>query len=85
MAVSRKKLVTLMRMVLNSRGELVGVDLQEVEIVAEALRPQRLHAHHHPTHEAGPLVAGEVEPAALLEVGEQRLELGQRTRDRPEA
>ena len=58
------------------RGELVGVDLQVVEIAIELVNLDRLHPLAHAAHQAGRLVGGEVEAAVLPEVLDDAFESG---------
>ena len=55
-------------------GELLGMHLEVVEVVAEALQVERLYPLGHTPRETRPLVPGEVESAAHPEILEERLE-----------
>src|SRR5439155_1079550 len=55
-------------------GELLGMHLEVVEVVAEALQVERLYALGHTPRDARPLVAGEVESAGGAEMLEEHLE-----------
>ena len=56
--------------------ELVGVDLEVVEVLGVRRQPEHLHAAADASAERGALVAGEVEAAAPMQVLEHRLEAG---------
>ena len=57
------------------RAELVGVDLQLVDVLAVLRHTDLAHPVPHAPHETRALVAGEVEAARLLEVAQQPLEV----------
>jgi hypothetical protein len=56
------------------RRELLGMDLEEVLVLDVTADPDLRHAPLHAANEAGPLVPGEVEAAALPQEVQQRLE-----------
>lgn len=60
-------------------GELFAVELQVVEVVLGALRPDRTHPLGDPALDGRALVAGEVEAARLLDERQERLERPVRT------
>jgi len=55
--------------------ELVGVDLEKVEVGRVALNADGLHAAVDASLQAGALVAGEVEPTVVAQIGQQLLKL----------
>ena len=67
-SASRKKLVTLIRIVSKSCSNSSGVRVEVVAIAAVLVDLQRLHPLADAAGEAGALVAREVEAAASLQV-----------------
>src|SRR5207253_1503403 len=58
------------------RGELFGMDLEVVEIGAEAVNAELRASQRHPPNQARALVAGEVKPTRVAKVFDQGLEIG---------
>src|SRR5262249_3566183 len=63
--------------------ELLGVDLEIVDVVVEGGDVDHLHALENPSHQTRALVGREVEPARALEILEERLEIGRGVGDHP--
>jgi hypothetical protein len=57
-------------------AELLGMDLEIVQVVGVFLEAQGVQPLAHPAHQARALVGAEVEASAALQIGKQRLKLG---------
>jgi hypothetical protein len=55
--------------------ELLGMNLEVIDVIAEALDADAVHALAHPAHQARLLVGSEVEPAGAPQILEQPLEI----------